>query len=181
MTKAEIEHAMKTGELSECPVRTALKVIDGRWKILIFRHVKEGVNRFGALRRHLPWITQKMLTSRLRELEADGIIDRTVYPVVPPKVEYSVTAYGQTLFPMLREMWNWGEGHIQRQKNETLKNTVEVNGDVSDAIVATHTDGTSAEQIAVLNDDSGNDRERSHSLIQRANGNGSGTRRQAVR
>ncbi len=88
-----------------------------------------------------------MLTSRLRELEADGIIDRTVYPVVPPKVEYSVTAYGQTLFPILREMWKWGEGHIQRQENGALKNIVEANGDVSDAIVAKHTNGTSARRL----------------------------------
>ena len=143
MTKEEIENAMETGQLfGPCPVRTTLKVIDGRWKALILRRVVEGVNRFGALRRNLPWITSKMLTSRLRELEADGIIGRTVYPQVPPKVEYSVTAYGQTLFPILREMWHWGEGHIQRQKEGTATSIVNANEETSDAIAAKQRNGS---------------------------------------
>ena len=91
-----------------CPVETTFKVIGGRWKVLILRELFRGVQRFGELQRALTGITQKMLTQQLRELEADGIIHRQVYPVIPPKVEYSLTPLGESLQPIIDEMHRWG-------------------------------------------------------------------------
>lgn len=91
-----------------CPVETTLKVIGGRWKVLILKELFRGVKRFGELQRALTGITQKMLTQQLRELEADGIIHRQVYPVIPPKVEYSLTPLGESLQPIIDEMHQWG-------------------------------------------------------------------------
>ena len=97
----------------ECPVELTLSVIGGKWKMLILWHLREGTKRFGALRRKIPIITQKMLTQQLRELESDGIVNRKVYAVVPPKVEYSLTDQGQNLLPILMAMQTWGEGYNQ--------------------------------------------------------------------
>ena len=101
-------------ELSNCPVETTLSVIGGKWKALILWHLKEKTIRFGELKRSLPKITQKMLTQQLRELELDGIVHRKVYAQVPPKVEYSITEYGQTLTPIFEAMSKWGDEHIRR-------------------------------------------------------------------
>lgn len=95
----------------ECPVRTALAVIGGKWKPVIARYLMLGTRRYGELRKLMPDATQKMLTQQLRELERDGIVARRVYEEVPPKVEYSLTAYGLTLQPVLRELCKWGEKH----------------------------------------------------------------------
>ena len=97
-----------------CPVKTTLGVIGGKWKPLILYFLKDGAVRFSDLRRSVPDVTQKMLTDRLRELEADGIVRRQVYPQVPPKVEYSLTAYGKTLAPILEAMAAWGTKHRRR-------------------------------------------------------------------
>jgi DNA-binding HxlR family transcriptional regulator len=94
-----------------CPVTTTLNVIGGKWKPLILWTISEQTVRFGELRNAIPGITQKMLTQQLRELEADGIIDRKVYPVVPPKVEYRITEYGQSLNTILNAMADWGYKH----------------------------------------------------------------------
>lgn len=91
-----------------CPVETTLKVIGGRWKVLILRELFVEIKRFGELQKALTDITQKMLTQQLRELETDGIIYRKVYAVVPPKVEYSLTPMGESLRPILDEMHKWG-------------------------------------------------------------------------
>jgi len=91
-----------------CPVEITLDVIGGRWKVLILRELFKGVKRFSELQRALRGITQKMLTQQLRELEADGIIHRQVYPVIPPKVEYSLTSLGESLQPIIDEMHQWG-------------------------------------------------------------------------
>ena len=91
-----------------CEVETTLKIIGGRWKVLIIRELMMGVKRFGELQRALYGITQKMLTQQLRELEDDGIIHREVYPEIPPKVEYSLTPLGETLKPILDAMHEWG-------------------------------------------------------------------------
>jgi DNA-binding HxlR family transcriptional regulator len=99
---------------SECPIKTTLDVIGGKWKPLILFYLKGGALRFSDLRRRVPSVTQKMLTDRLRELERDGIVHRKVYPQVPPKVEYSLTAYGKTLAPVLEAMCAWGIKHRQR-------------------------------------------------------------------
>src|SRR4051812_27163261 len=94
-----------------CLVETTLAVIGGRWKVLILQQLLEGVKRFNALHRILAGITHKTLTQQLREMEADGIISRKVYPQIPPKVEYSLTELGKTLRPVLTAMHNWGERH----------------------------------------------------------------------
>ena len=92
-----------------CAVEQTLKVIGGRWKVLILRELFFGVRRFNQLQRSLPGITQKMLTQQLREMEADALIHRKVYAQVPPKVEYSLTPLGESLKPVLDSMHDWGE------------------------------------------------------------------------
>ena len=92
----------------KCPAEVTLAVIGGRWKVLILYQLFQGVKRFSELARALPGITQKMLTQQLREMERDGIVLRTVYPQVPPKVEYSLTPRGQTLRPVVNAMCRWG-------------------------------------------------------------------------
>jgi DNA-binding HxlR family transcriptional regulator len=99
---------------SECPIKTTLDVIGGKWKPLILFYLKGRILRFSDLRRSVPSVTQKMLTDRLRELERDGIVHREVYAQVPPKVEYSLTAYGKTLAPILEAMCTWGLEHRRR-------------------------------------------------------------------
>jgi DNA-binding HxlR family transcriptional regulator len=97
-----------------CEVETTLRVIGGRWKVLIIRELMQGVKRFGELQRALHGITQKMLTEQLRELEEDGIVHREVYPQIPPKVEYSLTPLGETLKPILYAMHEWGAKHLSQ-------------------------------------------------------------------
>lgn len=105
---------METMTPSRCPVTAALTVIGGKWKPVILFQLREGALRFGVLRRVVPGVTQKMLTQQLRELERDGIVDRKVHVVVPPKVEYSLSAYGRTLRPVLEAMCHWGLKHRAR-------------------------------------------------------------------
>jgi DNA-binding HxlR family transcriptional regulator len=97
-----------------CPVEAAVDVFGGKWKALILWWLQERTWRFAELRRQIPGITEKMLTQQLRELEADGIVDRRVYPTVPPKVEYSLTAYGRSLKRALRAICDWGRNHMER-------------------------------------------------------------------
>ena len=94
-----------------CAVEATLQFIDGKWKGVILYHLLSGTMRFNELRRAIPSVTQRMLTSQLRELEADGLVSRTVYPEVPPKVEYSLTARGRTLEPVLAALKVWGDTH----------------------------------------------------------------------
>ena len=96
-----------------CEVETTIKIIGGRWKVLIIRELISGVKRFGELQRALHGVTQKMLTQQLRELEADGIVHREIYPQIPPKVEYSLTPLGETLKPILYAMHDWAVEHLQ--------------------------------------------------------------------
>jgi DNA-binding HxlR family transcriptional regulator len=97
-----------------CPVEAAVDVFGGKWKALILWWLQERTWRFAELRRQIPGITEKMLTQQLRELEADGIMDRRVYATVPPRVEYSLTRYGQSLKRALREICDWGRDHMKR-------------------------------------------------------------------
>ncbi|SKC38312.1 winged helix-turn-helix transcriptional regulator [Maledivibacter halophilus] len=92
----------------QCPLELSIDLIGGKWKSIILWQLREKILRFSQLKRRLPGITQKMLTQQLRELEADGLINRKVYPQVPPKVEYSLTEYGKTVLPILRLMFKWG-------------------------------------------------------------------------
>jgi len=94
-----------------CPVTTTMSVIGGKWKPIIMWILYGGSKRFGEIRKLIPSVTQKMLTQQLRELERDRIIRRVVYPVVPPKVEYSLTDYGSSLGPILESMAKWGKRH----------------------------------------------------------------------
>ncbi len=96
-----------------CVVEGALAMIGGKWKGVVLYHLLvEGVLRFNEIRRRLPNVTQRMLTQQLRELERDGFVARRVYAEVPPKVEYSLTAHGQTLEPVIRALKAWGDAHI---------------------------------------------------------------------
>src|SRR5215472_2433616 len=97
-----------------CPVEATLDVIGGKWKVLILFWLRDDVRRFGELRRLIPDVSERMLTQQLRELEDHGVVRRQVYPVVPPRVEYSLTLYGQTLRPITELMCAWGKRHIQR-------------------------------------------------------------------
>ncbi len=104
-----------------CPVEATLGMIGGKWKVLILWYLKEDIRRFGQLKRLIPRITQKMLTQQLRELEDDGLINRQVYAQVPPKVEYSLTKFGESLEPILQLMCDWGIKHrnqVEKRVNQ---------------------------------------------------------------
>ena len=97
-------------------MEATLNLIGGKWKGVILYHLLTGkVLRFNALKRMLPNITQRMLTNQLRELEHDGLVVRTIYPEVPPRVEYRLSEHGQTLEPVIAALKAWGDGHIRRQ------------------------------------------------------------------
>lgn len=95
-----------------CVVEATLSLIDGKWKGVVLYHLLDGTLRFNELRRRLPNVTQRMLTNQLRELETDGLIARKVYAEVPPKVEYSLTARGRSLEPVMAALKAWGDAHI---------------------------------------------------------------------
>ena len=100
------------GRINNCPVDAVLGVIGGKYKPIILYHLIDQTLRFSELRRFLPQTTAKMLTQQLRELEADGIVHREVYPVVPPRTEYSLTDFGRTLTPVLTAMCDWGKEYM---------------------------------------------------------------------
>ncbi len=97
-----------------CPVEACLEVVGGKWKGVILYRLMGGTKRFNELMRLMPDVTQRMLTRQLRELEADQIVERKVYPEVPPKVEYSLTEFGQTLVPVLKVVQKWGAEYLDR-------------------------------------------------------------------
>ena len=100
-----------------CSVEAALSVIGGKWKgTILYRLHTDGTLRFNQIRRILPDVSQRILTAQLRALEADGIIERIVYAEVPPRVEYRLSAYGQTLAPVLAALKAWGDAHWQRAR-----------------------------------------------------------------
>ncbi|MBR2082670.1 MAG: helix-turn-helix transcriptional regulator [Elusimicrobiaceae bacterium] len=103
---------MKQKSLPPCPVAVALQVIGNKWKILIIRDLLTGTKRFGFLKKSVG-CSQKVLTENLRALEQDGIVVRQVYAEVPPRVEYSLSALGKTMRPVLRSMAAWGEKYRQ--------------------------------------------------------------------
>lgn len=101
----------KTENLPACPVETTLMLIGDKWKVLILRDLMPGTKRFGELKKSIGNVSQKVLTAQLRDMESNGLVTRTVYPEVPPRVEYSLTALGRSLKPILDAMWNWGESY----------------------------------------------------------------------
>ncbi|UXN05978.1 winged helix-turn-helix transcriptional regulator [Bartonella sp. HY761] len=100
-------------KLPPCPVEITLLIIGNRWKPLIIRDLLNGTKRFGELRKSIGDISQKVLTTNLRELEEQGIVLRQIFAQVPPRVDYSLTKRGKTLEPILTAMANWGEDHRQ--------------------------------------------------------------------
>ncbi len=101
-----------------CPVEATLDLIGGKYKTLILWHLAGGPQRFSQLQRLILRATPKMLTQQLRELEEDGLIHREVFPVVPPRVEYSLTARGESLLPILHAMRDWGTAFLREQNLE---------------------------------------------------------------
>lgn len=96
-----------------CPVDATLNLIGGKYKSLILWHLIDTTLRFGELRKLIPQATPKMLTQQLRELEENNLVIRTVYPVVPPKVEYSLTDFGRSIKPILSAMYDWGSDYLK--------------------------------------------------------------------
>ena len=104
--------------MDNCPVEATLDLIGGKYKALILWHLSDGVLRFSELRSRIPKATPKMLTQQLRELETQALIHREVYPVIPPKVEYSLTETGRSLMPILVAMRDWGADYLRSKDQE---------------------------------------------------------------
>lgn len=101
--------AVTAKKLPDCPVETTLTLISDKWKVLILRDLMTGTKRFGELKKSIGGVSQKVLTAQLRQMEDSGLLIRTVYPEVPPRVEYTLTELGCSLKPILDAMQNWGE------------------------------------------------------------------------
>ena len=108
-TNRQGDAIMETKTLPVCPVETTLTLISDKWKVLIIRDLLPGTKRFGELKKSIGSVSQKVLTSQLRQMEESGLLIRTVFPEVPPRVEYTLTELGYSLKPVLDAMWNWGE------------------------------------------------------------------------
>jgi DNA-binding HxlR family transcriptional regulator len=100
--------------LNYCGIRCSMEVLGGKWKLLIIASLAKGTLRFSELKKSIPEVTEKMLIRSLQDLELHQIVERKVYQVVPPKVEYSLTEYGQTVIPLLVALFSWGENHIEK-------------------------------------------------------------------
>lgn len=108
--------SIKTGDVENCPVTATMGLIGGKWKILILYLVGNEINRFGKMSMMLKDISKQMLTTQLRELEADGLIERKIYPEIPPRVEYFLTAKGKSLGPIIELMKEWGMENIFKSR-----------------------------------------------------------------
>lgn len=97
--------------LPACPVETTITLISDKWKVLILRDLLTGTKRFGELRKSIGTVSQKVLTSQLRQMEESGLLTRKVYAEVPPRVEYTLTELGYSLKPIMDAMWAWGENY----------------------------------------------------------------------
>lgn len=102
---------MEKQQLPACPVEITLTLISDKWKVLILRDLLPGTKRFGELKKSIGHVSQKVLTAQLRQMEQSGLLTRTVYPEVPPRVEYSLTELGYSLKPILDAMSTWGENY----------------------------------------------------------------------
>ena len=105
-------------------METTLTLISDKWKVLILRDLLSGTKRFGELKKSIGHVTQKVLTAQLREMEASGLLTRTVYAEVPPRVEYTLTELGYSLKPILDAMWAWGEAYKSRQAEDAQNEDV---------------------------------------------------------
>ena len=112
---AEGKRLVQGDKVYSTPIEVTLEVIGGKWKSVITYHIIQAPQRFSELKRLIPDITEKMLTQQLRELERNGVITRTVFAEVPPRVEYRITEHGASLRPVLEAMCLWGRGHWQQQ------------------------------------------------------------------
>ncbi len=106
-------------ELPECPVQTTVQLIGSKWKLLIIRNLLNRPWRFNELHKNLDGISQKVLTDSLRSMEEDGIITRTVYPEVPPRVEYALSELGETMRPIIASMESWGAEYKRQQAGKS--------------------------------------------------------------
>ncbi|MBE6982675.1 MAG: helix-turn-helix transcriptional regulator [Ruminococcaceae bacterium] len=104
-------------EKTSCPVEATLGLIGGKYKALILWHLAEAKMRYSQLQKAIPKVTPKILTQQLRELESEGLIHREVFPIIPPKVEYSLTELGNSLMPILIAMRDWGMGYLKMNKD----------------------------------------------------------------
>lgn len=100
--------SFEPSEDGSCPVAPAVRVLDGKWTIFVVRDLLAGPRRFGELRQSLPGISPKTLTDQLRDLEADGLVTRTLYPQIPPRVDYQLTDRGTTLLPLIAALADFG-------------------------------------------------------------------------
>ena len=110
---AATDHMVYRDKEYTCGIDVTLAVVGGKWKASILWHLARETMRFSDLQRQFSDTTRKMLTQQLRELEADGLVHREVYPQVPPKVEYSLTLKGKSIFPILQQMCDWGKQYLQ--------------------------------------------------------------------
>ncbi|MCC8139220.1 MAG: helix-turn-helix transcriptional regulator [Lachnospiraceae bacterium] len=117
METAKDIQAKPAKELPTCPVETTLTLISDKWKVLILRDLMPGTKRFGELKKSIGHVSQKVLTAQLRQMEESGLVIRTVFPEVPPHVEYTLTDLGYSLKPILDAMWDWGE-HYKAQNGQ---------------------------------------------------------------
>ena len=115
--KDKTESSVK--ELPACPVETTLTLISDKWKVLILRDLLQGTKRFGELKKSIGHVSQKVLTSQLRQMEESGLLTRKVYAEVPPRVEYTLTDVGYSLKPIMDAMWAWGEEYKRRDELNT--------------------------------------------------------------
>ena len=105
---------MDVNALPICPVETTLTLISDKWKVLILRELLTGTKRFGALKKSIAGVSHKVLAAQLRQMEDSGLLVRTVYPEVPPRVEYTLSELGYSLSPILEAMRSWGETYQAR-------------------------------------------------------------------
>ncbi len=112
----------------ECPIMATMAMISDKWKVLIICKLKKGTLRFNELRRELKGVTQRVLTHQLRELEADGLVKRTIFAEVPPRVEYTLTDLGMTLIPVLDHLEKWAQEHAEELMAARAKVVAAANG-----------------------------------------------------
>jgi DNA-binding HxlR family transcriptional regulator len=110
---------MRSPNEFNCPVDATIQLIGGKYKAVILWHLIEDKKRFSELKHLIPKATEKMLIQQLRDLESDGLIIRKVYPVVPPKVEYSLSVFGRSIVPVLNSMCSWGTDYLRQHRTNT--------------------------------------------------------------